>query len=164
MYDPLSWIVAPTVRAHVEKMPLPQRQAIAEAMNCVLTCHAFYAAPKAAKRVASPDDVDMVPFFFNFDPGDLAQEFRRTAGRECGLDYRQSSIKFTLGEYSADLLAEIDGSRSIGELMETVGRKAGDAVTQSGLRRDFMAFYQPLNMLDILLLRDRSIPSFQRIE
>jgi len=161
MYDPLSWIVAPTVRAHVAKMSRPQRQAIAEAMNCVLTCHGFYAAPKAAERVASPKEPDMVPYFFNFEPGDLAQQFRRGAGRECGLEYRQNSIQFTLGEYSADLFSEIDGSRSIGELLDTVGRKVGGAVTQSGLWRDFLAFYQPLNTLDILLLRGRTIPPFQ---
>jgi hypothetical protein len=144
-----------------QKMSRPQRQAIAEAMNCVLTCHGFYAAPKAAERVASPRESDMVPYFFNFEPGDLAQQFRRGVGRECGLEYRQNSIQFTLGEYSADLFSEIDGSRSIGELLDTVGRKAGGAVTQSGLWRDFLAFYQPLNTLDILLLRDRAVPPFQ---
>ena len=161
MYDPLSWIVEPTLRAHVAKMSRPQRQAIAEAMNCVLTCHGFYAAPKAAGRVASPNDLDMVPFFFNFEPGDLAQQLRSAPSRECGLDYRQNTIQFTLGEYSADLLAGIDGSRSIGELMEMVGRRAGEGVTQSELRQQFMDIYQPLNTLDILLLRERSVPSFQ---
>ncbi len=160
MYDPLSWIVDPSVKAHVAGMSLPQRQAVAEAMNCVLTCHAFYAAPNAKGRVATPNDGDMVPFFFNFEPGDLVQQFRRAAGRECGLDYRQSSIRFTLGEYSADLLAEVDGSRSIEELMATVTRKSGGVAARSELWKSFMAVYEPLNALDILLLRERSIPPF----
>jgi len=161
MYDPLSWIVDPAVKAHVSRMSPPQRQAIAEAMNCVLTCHAFYAAPNAKGRVATPHESDMVPFFFNFESGDLARQFRGAAGRECGLDYRQNTIQFTLGEYSADFLAEIDGSRSIGELMTVVGGKAGPGVTQLELRKSFMAVYEPLNALDILLLRERSIPAFQ---
>jgi SAM-dependent methyltransferase len=160
MYDPLSWIVDSAVTEHIAKMASPQRQAIAEAMNCVLTCHAFYAAPNVKGRVARPDDLDMVPFFFNFEPGDLAQQFRGAAGRECGLDYRKNSIKFTLGEYSADLLAEVDGSRSIGELMAAVGEKVGSGATQSKLSKSFMAVYEPLNAMDILLLREQSIAPF----
>lgn len=161
MYDPLSWIIDREVKSHVAGMSLPQRQAIAEAMSCVLTCHAFYAAQDANGRIATPDDHDMVPFFFNFEPGDLVQQFRSAAGRECGLDYRQNSIRFTLGEYSADFLDEVDGSRSIGELMATVSRKAGGVATQSELWKSFMAVYDPLNALDILLLREQSIPPFK---
>ena len=156
MYDPTAWITDPALKAHVANMPRPQQQAIAEAMNCVLTCHGFYAAPEAAERIASPNDFDMVPFFHYFDPGNLPQHFRDAAGRECGLSYRQSTIEFEVGKYSADLVAGIDGARSIGELIETVHRKFGDVVTQSELWQHFMAFYKPLNTLDILLLRHRS--------
>ena len=161
MYDPMSWITHPTLKAHVTKLSRPQQQAIAEAMNCVLTCHGFYAAPKAAERIASPNDFDMVPFFLDFDPSNLAQHFRNAAGRECGLKYRQNTVQFKVGKYSADLIARIDGSRSIGELVEMVRRKSGEDVTQSELWEHFMAFYKPLNILDILLLRHRSTPPFR---
>ena len=159
MYDPLVWITDPALRSHVSELPLPQRQAIAEAMSCVITCHGFYAAPKVAARIASPDDLDMVPFFLYFDPGDLAHHFRNAAGRECGLNYRHSAVQFAVGKYSADLIAGIDGSRSIGELFDMVHRDCGGAASRSVLRQDFMAFYEPLNSLDVLLLRHRSIPA-----
>jgi len=160
MYDPMVWITDPILQSHVSKLPRPQQQAVAEAMSCMITCHGFYAAPKAAGRIASPDDLDMVPFFLYFDPGILAQHFRAAAGRQCGLNYRRSAVQFEVGKYSADLVAGIDGSRSIGELFDTVYRKSGGGVTQSELRQDFMAFYEPLNRLDILLLRHRSIAPF----
>ena len=160
MYDPLAWITEPVLRSHVSQLPLPQRQAIAEAMSCMITCHGFYAAPKAADRIASPDDLDMVPFFLYFDPGNLAEHFRGAAGRECGLNYRRSTVQFEVGKYSADLVAGIDGSRSIGELFDMARRNSGGAATDTELRRDFSAFYEPLNSLDTLLLRHRAISPF----
>jgi len=160
MYDPMVWITDPILQSHIAKLPRPQQQAIAEAMSCTITCHGFYAAPKAAGRIASPDDLDMIPFFLYFDLDNLAQHFRGAAGRECGINYRRSAVQFKVGKYSADLVAEIDGSRSIGELFDMVQRKSGGAATLSELRQDFMAFYKPLNTLDILLLRHRSTPPF----
>ena len=103
----------------------------------------------------------MISFFHYFDPGNLPQHFRDAVGRECGLSYRQSTIQFEVGKYSADLIAGMDGSRSIGELMEMVRRKSGGAATQSELWRHFMAFYEPLNTLDVLLLRHRSVAPFR---
>ncbi len=161
MYDPTAWITDSALKAHVANMPRPQQQAIAEAMNCVLTCHGFYAAPEAAERIASPNDFDMVPFFHYFDPGNLPQHFRDAVGRECGLSYRQSTIQFEVGKYSADLVAGIDGSRSMGELLEMVRQKSGGVTTQSELWQHFMAFYKPLNTLDVLLLRHRSVAPFR---
>jgi hypothetical protein len=160
MYDPMVWITDPVLQSHISKLPRPQQQAIAEAMSCMITCHGFYAAAKAVDRIASPDDLDMVPFFLYFDPGNLAKHFRAAAGRECGLNYRRSTAQFKVGKYSANLVAGIDGSRSIGELFDMVHQNSGGAATQSELRQDFRAFYEPLNSLDILLLRHLSIPPF----
>jgi hypothetical protein len=120
-----------------------------------------YAAPEAAERVASPDDLDMIPFFHYFDPGNLPQHFRDAVSRACGISYRQSTIQFEVGKYSADLVAGIDGIRSMGELMEMVQRKSAGAATQSELWQYFMAFYKPLNTLDVLLLRHRSVAPFR---
>jgi SAM-dependent methyltransferase len=161
MYDPMAWIRDPALQSHVSTLPRPQQQAIAEAMHCMITCHGFYAAPNAAGRIASPDDLDMVPFFLYFDPADLAQHFRGAAGRECGLNYRKSAVRFNVGNKSADLVAGIDGSRSLGELFELVRSTSAGTVSQSELVADFMAFFEPLNSLDVLLLRHRSIPAFQ---
>ncbi len=130
-------------------------------MSCTLSCHGFYAAPTAEGRVASPEDPDMVPFFLYFDPGDMAGHFRNAGGRECGLNYRQGTVRFEVGKHSADLIAGIDGSRSLGELFESVRRRADGSVTHAELLKDFMAFYEPMNRLDILLLRDRSVSPFR---
>jgi 2-polyprenyl-3-methyl-5-hydroxy-6-metoxy-1,4-benzoquinol methylase len=161
MYDPMAWINDPALGEHVRRMPHPRQQAIAEAMNCVLTCHGFYAAPRSTGRVAMPDDENMVPFFLYFDAGDLANHLRDAAGRSVGLEHRGNTIQFGVGKYSADLLAGIDGTRCMGELFDMVRRQSGGAATDHDLGRDFMAFYQPLNTLDTLLLRHRGIPPFR---
>ena len=160
LYDPMIQLSDPALRAHVSSLPRPRQQAIAEAMSCMITCHGFYAAPTAAGRIASPDDLEMVPYFLYFDPSTLAEHFRGAAGRECGLNYRKSTVQFEVGKYSADLIAGIDGSCSIGALFDTVRRMWSGAVTDSQLRQDFMAFYEPLNALDVLLLRHRDISPF----
>jgi len=158
LYDPMVWIEDPALRAHVSSLPRPQQQAIAEAMSCLITCHGFYAAPAAAGRIASPTDLEMVPFFLRFDPEDLIVHFRGADGRECGLNYRQGTVRFNVGNNSADLLAAIDGKRSLAEIFEMLQRER--RVTQAQLMEDFTAFFEPLNSLDVLLLRHRSIPPF----
>jgi SAM-dependent methyltransferase len=160
LYNPMVWITDPTLRAHVASLPRPKQQAIAEAVNCMITCHSFYAAPTAAGRIAPPGDLDMVPFFLYFDSGNLEQHFRDAADRGCSINYRHSTVHFELGRFSADIVAEIDGSRCLGELFEVVRQKLGERVPQAKLWQDFMNFYQPLNSLDVILLRHRSVPAF----
>jgi hypothetical protein len=161
LYDPMMWISDPVLKSHVSTLSRPQQQAIAEAMSCMITCHGFYAAPTAAGRIASADDLDMVPYFLYFDPANLAEHFRGATGRECGLNYRESAVLFNLGKNSAALFAGIDGKRSIGELFDLVQRESTTSVRHSELKEDFMAFYKSLNSLDVLLLRHRRIAPFQ---
>jgi 2-polyprenyl-3-methyl-5-hydroxy-6-metoxy-1,4-benzoquinol methylase len=161
LYDPMMWISDPVLKSHVSTLPRPQQQAIAEAMSCMITCHGFYAAPTATGRIASADDLDMVPYFLYFDPANLAGHFHGAAGRECGLNYRESAVLFNLGKNSAALFAGIDGKRSIGELFDLVQRESTTSVSHSELKQDFIAIYKPLNSLDVLLLRHRSIAPFR---
>ena len=160
LYDPMTWISDPDLRAHVERLPRERQQAIAEAICCTITCHGFYAAPRSDDRIASPDDPEMVPFFLYFDASDLERHFRNAAGRECGLNYRQCPVRFDVGRYSAELIAGIDGERTMGELFEQVRRAAGEDIPHNRLMEDFMGFYRPLNGLDVLLLRHRSVGPF----
>ncbi|NIP46314.1 MAG: methyltransferase domain-containing protein [Gammaproteobacteria bacterium] len=161
MYDPMPWITDSALASHVAKLPRATQQAIAEAIHCMLTCHAFYAAPGSEDRIASPEDLEMVPFFLYFDSSSLAQHFRGASGRECGLNYRQSTVHFEVGKYSAPMMAAIDGSRSLAEMIDMVRAETGGVATKSELLEDFMAFYRPLNCLDILLLRHRSVAPFR---
>ncbi len=160
LYNPMVWIDDPALRAQVTRLSRPKQQAIAEAMSCMITCHSFYAAPSTAGRIAAPNDLNMVPFFLYFDSDNLARHFHDAAGREVAINYRHSTVRFEPGRFSADLVAGIDGSRCIGELFEMVQEKSGEQLPQPQLWQDFMAFYQPLNSLDVILLRHRSIPAF----
>ncbi|NIP45142.1 MAG: methyltransferase domain-containing protein [Gammaproteobacteria bacterium] len=160
LYDPMVWITDPALRAHVASLPRAKQQAIAEAINCVITCHSFYAAPSAAGRIAMPNNPEMVPSFLYFDPAALPGLLSETVGRECAINYRHSTVRFVPGRFSADVAAEIDGRRCLGEIVEIVRRRAGGDVTQEGVWHDFMTFYEPLNSLDVMLLRHRAIPPF----
>jgi len=160
LYNPMVWITDPALRDHVATLSRPKQQSIAEAINCMLTCHSFYAAPTAAERIAAPNDPEMVPFFLYFDSSDLPQHFHNAADRECAINYRHSTVRFEPGKFSADLVAEIDGSRPLGEIFHNVRTRTAGDVPPEQLWQDFMAFYQPLNSLDVILLRHRSVPAF----
>ena len=161
LYDPMIWIRDPTLRAHVATLPRSRRQAIGEAIACTITCHAFYAAPRATGRVATPEDPDMVPFFLYFAPGNLAEHVRNARGRPCGIDYRGCPVHLEVGRYSADLIERIDGERTIGEIFATVRRDVDGEATDDRLTAEFRGFYEPLNGLDVLLLRHRAVAPFR---
>lgn len=161
LYDPMVWITDPALRRHVSTLPRPSQQAIAEAINCMITCHSFYAAPSAAGRIARPDGPDMVPFFMYFDRDALLRGLRDAPGREFAVSYRHSTVRFVPGRYSAEIVTEIDGLRSLGEIFESVRARTGENLPQGQLLQDFMAFYQPLNSFDIVLLRHRDVPPFR---
>lgn len=161
MYDPQAWIDDPALLEHIRTLPPRRQQAIAEAVSCVQTCHCFYAAPKAQGRVASPMDADMVPFFLYLDGSALVGASQQAVGAEIDLDYRANTVQLRIEEHTARLLAGIDGSRTMGEIFEQVRRESGGKVADQTLLSQFLAFYEPLNMLDTLLLRHRSVPSFR---
>jgi len=56
-YDPRNLVADPEVRRRLSEFPLPQRQAIAEKISCVLRTHEFYLS-RRTDSVASLDDED----------------------------------------------------------------------------------------------------------
>jgi hypothetical protein len=48
----------------------------------------------------------------------------------------------------------------LGEIFHNVRTKTAGDVPPEQLWQDFMAFYQPLNSLDVILLRHRSVSAF----
>ena len=161
MYDPASWIDDPSLLEHVKSMPRQRQQAIAEALCCLLTCHCFYAAPTAQRRVASPTDPEMVPFYLYFDGIELARRSGAEVGATLELEYRASTVPLRIHPHTFALLEGIDGSRTLGELFDLVRRSCDAAVSDGELMGQFMAFYEPLNALDTLLLRHRSVAPFR---
>jgi len=162
LYDPAVWITDEALRARIAALPRPVRQGIAEALGCVITCHAFYAAPSAAGRVASPGDAEMVPEFLYFDPAELLQRMQGAAGQQLACRHRETTLRFVPGVFSTELLAGIDGARTLGELFGHVRERVGESVPDSTLMHDFLAFYEPLNSLDALVLRHRSVPALPK--
>lgn len=160
LYDVDVWIGDAALRRHLARLPLAVRRSIAEAMCCMLTCHAFYAAPSAAGRIASPADTEMVPSYLYFDGEGLVRRMRETRGGEIAVTHRHSTVHFATGPLSGDIAAAIDGSRCLAEIFAEVRRGAAAGVDDGALMRDFIAIYEPLNTLDALLLRHRSVAPF----
>jgi SAM-dependent methyltransferase len=160
LYEPYVFIREPDLRARISRLPRPLRQGIAEAISCMLTCHAFYAAPDTSNRVAQPNDPEMVPGFLYFDPEPLIDQVRRSGQKDVAFPYRHSTVYFEPGRWSASIMTAIDGERTLPEIFETVRNSGAGNVPDGVLWEDFMRFYVPLNSMDVIVLRHKSVPAF----
>ncbi len=60
LYDPIFYIKDAALAAHVQALPLREKQALAELLNGKIIKHTFYAA-KTIPAPASPEDLDNIP-------------------------------------------------------------------------------------------------------
>ncbi|MDX1514870.1 MAG: class I SAM-dependent methyltransferase, partial [Gammaproteobacteria bacterium] len=160
LYEPYVFIKDPELREWISRMPRARRQGIAEAINCMMTCHAFYAAQEAGNRVARPDDPEMVPQFLYFDPAPLIEKVRSAGQGDVAFPYRHSMAYFRPGPRSSDIMAAMDGVRALPEVFEQVRQAGAVKVTDRELWEDFMRFYAPLNGMDLVVLRHKSVQPF----
>lgn len=160
LYEPYVFIRDPGLRDRISGLPRPLRQGIAEAISCMLTCHAFYASPNAANRVAQPNDPEMVPCFLYFDPAPLIDQVQKAGPGEVAFPYRHSTVYFEPGPRSAAVMGAIDGERTLPEVFETVRKSGAGNISDRELWEDFMRFYVPLNSMDMIVLRHKSVPAF----
>ncbi|HEY5701804.1 MAG TPA: class I SAM-dependent methyltransferase, partial [Gammaproteobacteria bacterium] len=161
LYEPFVFIRDTELRARISRLPRPRQQGIAEAINCMLTCHAFYAAPDVTNRVARPNDPEMVPSFLYLDPAPLVEQVRKTGRSDVAFPYRHSTVYFEPGPNSAAIMAAIDGQRTLPQVFEKARQSGVGNVSDKELWQDFMRFYVPLNGMDLIVLRHQSISAFR---
>jgi hypothetical protein len=69
-------------------------------------------------------------------------------------------VYFEPGRWSASIMTAIDGERTLPEIFETVRNSGAGNVPDGVLWEDFMRFYVPLNSMDVIVLRHKSVPAF----
>jgi len=158
MLEVESYLKEPALLAKVKAMPRRRQRAIAELMCGTLTRQHVYAAPDD-DRVAQPGP-DMVPFFVDFEGGSngaLAAHIRANPGQPLEMGTDVLRFVYTPGRYSGEILARMDGVRTVAEIFEDI-RASGIAAGEGELMADFLATYKRLNMADIILLRHKDTP------
>jgi hypothetical protein len=151
----------------LRRLPRPQQQAIAELAAGDLARHNFYVA-RDADRIASPDDLKMVPFYFLTHPGDIAGWMEQHPGQNVSVTSTlyPSPILIRAEPYTKHLFRHLDGERSLKEIFDAVRRDVKLDERQLGndeLLRQFKPLYQRFNDVGWMLLRHRSVGSFRSL-
>jgi 2-polyprenyl-3-methyl-5-hydroxy-6-metoxy-1,4-benzoquinol methylase len=151
----------PELLAHVQKLPIPQQQAIAEAAMSNMIKHAFIAT-RSMETVAKSTDDDMVPFFYMAcaHGPNLAAQMEAKPGEPLNIEVFKG-LKVTLRPeaYTTDILRHIDGNKTIGQIIHAVMADRPTAQEQD-VRQGFSDLYAKLDMMDALLLRHKSVAAF----
>jgi SAM-dependent methyltransferase len=162
-----SYIRHPGLLEKIKRLPRRQQQAVAELVAGDLTRHNFYVA-RAADRVASPDDLKNVPFYFLASPGDIVEWMDKHPGRDIRIESTlyPSPLEIRPGPYTKHLFKHLDGERSLKEIFDEVRKDVKlneQQLANDELLREFMPIYERFNAVGWMLLRHRSVGRFRSL-
>jgi len=162
-----SYICHPGLLEKIKRLPRRQQQAIAELVGGDMTSHNFYVA-RAADRVATPDDLKNVPFYFLTSPGDIAEWMEKHPGQGVSVQNTLygSPVEFKPGKYAKHIFRHLDGERSLKEIFEEVRKDVKlneQQLTNDELLREFTPIYERFNAVGWMLLRHRSVGKFRSL-
>jgi len=167
-YDPRNLVTDPEVRCRLSEFPLPQRQAIAEKISCVLRTHEFYLS-RRTDSVASLDDEDnaLITFWGMFlKQRAIAAELK--PGQP--FIFRDGDRELSMGgsAISKALLACMDGKTSIRDMYRQVLANVPGS-TLSMARQELRSMYDFLHPAGYLYLIEPGshatrLPDFRRFE
>lgn len=164
-YKPQTFIKDPDLLNIINKMSVERQQAIAELINCSLKIHIFYVSTNA-DTIADPADMDNIPFFYRCRAFvNLYDDIKDApTGAVIELeDQTEGTAKFIIGKYTKHLLKHLSGNNTIKDIFRLARAQIDNAnkPDDEELFRDFMGIYEPLNLLDLVVLRHRSVPAIK---
>ncbi|MEM7056086.1 MAG: class I SAM-dependent methyltransferase [Pseudomonadota bacterium] len=118
-YDPLHYLPkTPEMAERVNALPPKARMAVAEKLSGTIKTHVVYAAPaaRATKVMARPTKPDLIPHLSGAPAQALAQTVTNQGGFTADLD--GVSHRIEIPETAANLIAGINGQRTLGDLSQ----------------------------------------------
>lgn len=145
-YDPGTYVSDPKLLALFEPLPWIERCAAAERLAGSLKVHVVYvAAGDARRRVADPDDPQVIPVPVALDIAAVAAHAARGQGLSVTLN--GTRIPLALPRFAAALLSRMDGRRTLADICADLGRPWDE------MRADWLTTYRLLNGVSKLVLR-----------
>ena len=153
-YDPASYLSDAGLLHRLERLDAIARAGFAEQLAGNLKRHIVYLAPKARARssVARPDDKNMVPVLRAGD-AQLAASMRDRRSVKVAIDGIEA--RFEIPPHAADILAEIDGRRTIGEIYVALAGRVDALQSWNAFKPAFDRVYHLFNKLNRLFLKSR---------
>lgn len=144
-YDPALYLRDVELLRRARLLPWLEQAALAENLAGSLKTHVFYAVPqaRAATALARPDP-SMIPLLREAEAAPLAAALGKGS---LGVDFDGQSLRLPAPPGSAEIVALIDGRRTLGDLQNGLG------LDWNGFARRFQPLYTMLNGLNLLLLR-----------
>jgi len=150
-YDPASYLNDAGLLHRLERLDMIARAAFAEQLAGNLKRHIVYLVPKARARnsVAQPDDKNMVPVLRAGDDK-LAASLRDRRSLKVAID--GTEVRFEIPPHAADILAEIDGQRTIADIYVALAGRVDALQSWNAFKPAFDRVYRLFNKLNRLFL------------
>lgn len=162
-YCPETFIKDPDFLAQIMKLPLKNRQFIAESMSNKITMHELYVTHAAREdRTASLDDSEMIVDMGMFFEAPFAQlatiADQRKAEFTITVDNHPAKPMLTIpqGKHVPAILRQIDGKKTVGEIMSAL-KTFGP---EQEIRAEFERVFTNLNRAHMLFLRHNSVAPY----
>jgi ubiquinone/menaquinone biosynthesis C-methylase UbiE len=151
-YDPASYLTDPGLLRRLDRLDPIARAGFAEQLAGNLKRHTVYLVrrERAQDAVARPDDPAMVPVLRS-DSGALAGSLRGRNALKVTIDGLE--VRLQVPPHSAEILAIIDGTRSIGDIHQMLAKDVPALGNWDGFKPAFDRVYATFNKLNRLFLR-----------
>ena len=149
-YDPASYLTDPGLLHRLERLDPIARATFAEQLAGNLKRHIVYLVRKdrAGSAVARPEE-NMVPVL-RAGSGALAESLKGRSNLKVSIDGLE--LRLQVPPHSAEILAAVDGKRSIAEIHQAVGDSVDALKARSAFKPAFDRVYQTFNKLNRLFL------------
>ena len=160
--DPVLNVTDKRLLQRIQRLSQRDRDAVMEIWSGIILRHTFYitAQPDTAAR---PEELDLVPYLFgapyDFARGFAGQLANAPKGKPVTWQQQGAFLSVVPGTYSARILMQIDGNRTLRQVFDRVRAEAGGkAPTDEKLLANFLPVWEAFNRMDFMLLRDPSVP------
>ena len=150
-YDPASYLTDAGLLHRLDGLDAIARAGFAEQFAGNLKRHIVYLVRRGRARssVARPDDRAMVPVL-RADGDNLATAVRGRSNLKVAIDGIE--VRIQIPQHAADILAAIDGKRSIAEIHQALADKVDGLKSWNGFKSAFDRVYNTFNKLNRLFL------------
>lgn len=169
LYEPGTFIRNAALIQKINQMPPSKRQAVAEIIVGNLKKHTFYVSLDT--NTVATVGLDMIPFFHFCENVsakqlcDLAVDKKQ--GETITAKHPTKGIATLLiGKYTKAILKHLNGFNCVEKIFELVKKEKEFKEPQSdkAILEDFMSIYHLFNLMDLMVLRHRSVPADKTYE
>jgi len=166
LMTPEMQISDPVLLKKLAALTVPDQEAAMELFSGAIVRHCYYITAQADGR-ARLDNLDNVPYLFSLSDDfsrNFADGLRQNQGRPMTWKSGGYEVSVLPGTYSADLLEQVDGQKTVREIFDTVRQAHPDsAPTDAQLMDDFAPLFSAFERMDFMLLRHQSVAPFEAV-